>query len=310
VNRTGVGRGKLILFGEHSAVYGYPAVGLPLPCRTEISRRVPDRNIPEDKDHIIEILLEKASSFLPSMKKTAAADLQLFSNVPRTGGFGSSAALCVALSRFILNRFSNSYDREVHQMANRMEKHFHGTPSGIDTGMASDTSTALWSRGKKNLPERHPLDIPEWHLIYGALPRIAATDKSVGRIRNLQESGNKQFSSAMEELGEITSEFINYTENNTGEDFPYKAAILANQAQSVLSSLNLSTKELDSLLAQAKGMGALGGKLSGGGMGGAFYLCTPNLKIRDNIISKLPEKLTSLGIKLTLPLTALDFPYS
>ncbi len=47
---------------------------------------------------------------------------------------------------------------------------------------------------------------------------------------------------------------------------------LAWQAQERLAELELSTPELDALLEQGRRAGALGGKLSGAGGGGAFYL--------------------------------------
>ena len=47
---------------------------------------------------------------------------------------------------------------------------------------------------------------------------------------------------------------------------------MADRAQQLLRSAGLSTPELDDLLSYGRAAGALGGKLSGAGGGGAFYL--------------------------------------
>ena len=392
------GRGKLILFGEHAAVYGYPAVGTPLPCRTLIQREasyagkqnpaeeshaaekartrqnsqlaeesrtgeqtrsgmrsrpaaknrhgVPPR--PGEKSHpevesltadnVIRDLIQRAEKISGKRestadRRTANPPIYQFSDVPQCGGFGSSAALCVAVSRLVLRRYTENYDREVHFLANELEKRFHGTPSGIDTGMSADREAAAWLRNNEELPERNPLKIPEWHIIYGALPRIMPTSGSVGKIQSLAAAGDKNVAALMEDLGNISSDFINMVNNysqrtlmpepgqisenrnpalresseNPEPDFSEKAAYLVNRAQDRLTSLGLSTEAMDKLLDTALKLGASGGKISGGGMGGAFYLCAPNSKTRDSLIESLPEELFSLGIKLSVELKALDF---
>ncbi|MCK5736123.1 MAG: hypothetical protein KAH21_06565 [Spirochaetaceae bacterium] len=309
MSRISTGRGKLILFGEHAAVYGYPAVGTPLPCLTEIRHIDSDSTTSTADRVILQELFEKAGE-LTSLKIPPDSDKwELYSNVPRTGGFGSSAALCVAVSKIVLNRYSNEYDQSVHILANQLERRFHGTPSGIDTGMASDTGVAAWYKNGGDVPEREPLTIPEWFIIFGALPRTMPTADSVMQLRRLKESGDSSVTAGLKELGSISSDFISTVKNyeHMKSGFPLEAAELANQAQKVLSSLNFSTDELDTLLNLARREGALGGKLSGGGMGGAFYICAPNRNTRNRILKTLPEKIAKQGISLTVPLTAMNY---
>jgi len=312
-NRTAVGRGKLILFGEHAAVYGYPAVGTPLSCTTEIGTGEFSPRASNGETGLIQELISDAADFTENTK-WSGGPLYQYSDVPRAGGFGSSAALCVAVSRLVLGQFSSGYKREVHLLANRLEARFHGTPSGIDTGMASDTSAAAWLKADDDIPERRPLTIPGWSIIYGALPRSRSTAESVGKLRLLKESGDSRVMSSMEELGRISSEFIQAAVLPGGNktqaadnDFSAAAAALTNEAQSVLSSLGLSTIELDTIFKTAFRMGAAGGKLSGSGMGGAFYIAAGDRHGRDLIIEDLAGELTRRGIKLSVPLTPLDF---
>ncbi len=318
MTRKSIGRGKLILFGEHAAVYGHPAVGTSLPCRTELSWEpgvwTSDQQASNEKGRDREVflaLLESARVTVPDNGLTEAGVWHCNGDVPRVGGFGSSAALCVAISRIVLNRLSDTYNRDVHLLANRLEKRFHGTPSGIDTGMSADNGPAAWMKSKNGLPERYPIEIPELNIIYGALHRSGSTADSVGRLRRLIESGNSTTTSAMDQLGDIATGFINAAAD--GEtfghqgDFPGLVADLVNRAQGILASLDLSTSNLEVLLNLAGKTGAIGGKLSGGGLGGAFYLCASDRLSRDRILDALPEQLTRKGIELLVPLTPLDF---
>jgi len=314
VKKKAAGRGKLILFGEHAAVYGHPAVGTPLPCRTEIWMGPPRagkaEEVPDEDTALLQELITEAAAITG---KTGIENLNnravyQSSNVPRTGGFGSSAALCVSVSRLILSEFGPGYSRDVHLLANRLEERFHGTPSGIDTGMASDTSVSAWIGTGGDIPERRPLRLPSWSIIYGALPRSSTTGESVGKLRHMKESGDRWVISAMEKLGRISSEFIQAASLPRNETvFPVTAAGLANEAQTVLASLGLSTEELNIIIRMALNMGATGGKLSGAGMGGAFFLTAGSPGSRDRLMAGLSKELSRRGIRLTEPLTPLDF---
>ena len=322
--RSGRGAGKLILFGEHAAVYGSPAVGTQLPFVNRLSWRegmredgpedgtgkaaaaaaFPDDNPKERR--LMRDLLEDAAG-IGGVEVPEGGVWNRRSTIPRCGGFGSSAALCTALARILLNRDEGGYSREVHRLANRLEARFHGTPSGIDTGLSSHPGTTAWIARKGDVPEARALNFPRLYLIYGALPRRADTSFSVARLRRerkMSEGVIRKF----EEIAEGCSNFIDQAEEGYGkaDDFHSRTAYLVNRARELLASLELSVPALEWILDAALRLGMSAGKLSGAGLGGAFFLCSAHQSVRDRVLIELTSEVDTRGIELAEPLRPLD----
>ncbi len=271
-SRAGVGRGKLILFGEHAAVYGFPALGIPLDMstRVELSPDFPGWSFPGLSTHdaaTVRRILDSLGA--PSQ----GSSVRVISAVPRGVGFGSSAALCVALAA-ALSGAEPPYGREVWELAHNAEALFHGTPSGIDTGLALLEGMRLFRPHPPALPDESRLPDVTLHFVVGALPRRSSTGALVASLRDRMGAGDASAHQAVRELGRL-AELARDAVTSRGE-VARELGQLADRAQRLLAALDLSTLETEALLARGRTLGALGGKLSGAGGGGAFYFVAPD----------------------------------
>lgn len=124
---------KTILSGEHSVVYGKPALASALNLRLRFF--LWQGKGKEDK--IIKYIAAKTKNFL---KKKAIPfadrpfDFKIKSDIPIGKGLGSSAALAVASAAAFLEFYSGEKQgREmINNLAFQIEKYFHQNPSGID----------------------------------------------------------------------------------------------------------------------------------------------------------------------------------
>ncbi len=136
--------GKCILFGEHAVLRGVPALVIPIRSRTlelHFTQGPQTLELHLEGDHGQELqllvwgVLEKACE----MKKISRNDLRgrisIQSSIPVGAGMGASAALCVALTRW-LGHLGYVQESEFYEFARSLENLFHGESSGVDIAVA------------------------------------------------------------------------------------------------------------------------------------------------------------------------------
>jgi mevalonate kinase len=311
----GSGHGKLLLFGEHAAVYGYPALGIALPETVELEiERADDwslANVPPRFHEIVEPVLDYLDAHLHERYGADAVALAkgavwFHQIVPTSLGFGSSAALCVALARATLGavpavqRHSKSdRDMEVWALANELERHFHGSPSGIDTGLATLGGAQAFSFDKPGLPHASALPLPPGVIVAAATPRDSNTKTLVQNLKGRVERRESQVIAELAELGEIAGSAAELIRESSGEETLSELGNLAGRAHGLLRELGLSTPITERCLKTAAHNGALGGKLSGAGGGGAFFAIFRDAEAALDTAGELRELLS--GIDRDLP---------
>ncbi len=270
--------GKIILFGEHSAVYGYPAIAVPLKqLRITAFTEESENDIIEEEDAEkkakLQQSLDTARKMLGITKKFR---LKLVSEIPIGAGLGSSAALNVALVRALKQDVSAEKTAEA---AYEMEKIYHGTPSGIDTTVSSYEKPIYFIKGQK--PEF--IDVQHLELAIANTGNRVPTKQVVAEVRERKEKEPEKYGELMEAMGKIAAEAKKKLKDGTPEEI----GKLMNKNQELLEQIGVSCIELDELILAARKNGALGAKLSGAGKGGCIVAVAQNKgdaeRIREHI---------------------------
>jgi mevalonate kinase len=137
--------GKWVLTGEHAVLRGATAVALPHP---EIGLTLsfdPNEKAggfavePAQAEPVIGDLLTTIADALKSDGKSFSSPqgrLRIDSTIPMGAGLGSSAALCVAMTRWVADPLTIP-DTRWMEFSTQLEHRFHGTSSGMDVAVIS-----------------------------------------------------------------------------------------------------------------------------------------------------------------------------
>ena len=280
--------GKLLLFGEYAALYGSPAIGVTL------SQSIALRYEPSNSDDRVITIRGVGKEHYPILLNLCerlpiqlAGRLTITSNLPLGMGFGSSAALCVALARLVEQARPTEGDTTLNiwRLAHQLEHYFHGSPSGIDTGLSchegllalyghSSAQSAGQLAGTPVAPKKMARSqTPPWWILYGATSRNGKTKELIGKIvASVRQRDGRvcQLIANLKGVAERACELLLSNETK-GINLERKIGCLIRQAHSILRLLTLSTKELEGIVELAEQHGSIGAKISGAGGGGAWY---------------------------------------
>lgn len=285
---TGEARGKLLLFGEHAAVYGRPAVGLGVPWRLRL------RFLPAHEGDETDAAAERLCDACRRIGADAplAGALEARSEIPFGVGLGSSAALCVALARAMGGAAAPSGERELWAVAHRAEHAFHGSPSGIDTGLALLGGVQRFAPAEPgSVPAAQPIAVRRIHLVAGFVPRRGDTAAHVAAVRQRMLAGDTEVRASIDRLGAVVEPACRLLAGPVA-DRAVRLGALADEADALLNGIGVGSPLVTELLAAARLAGATGGKISGGGGGGAFVAFVPDrttgLAVLDAVAERFP----------------------
>ncbi|KAB1657957.1 mevalonate kinase [Pseudoclavibacter chungangensis] len=278
---TGRAHAKSILIGEHAAVYGAPAVAIPVHglrshahfddghepwLRTPLYDG-PVSGAPEALAPVITAWRHAAERFglAPGRRVLTVA-----SAIPIQRGLGSSAAVAAAVIDAVAREAGlDPHTSTRHELIQRAETVAHGNPSGIDAATVAADGPILFQRGTATpIATGAPLSF-----VIADTGVQGSTAVAIGLVRSLRESNPRHVDGAIARLTELATDVAARLEAGSARE----TGDAMSEAHEILRSLGVSADPVDTLVRAAGAAGALGAKLTGGGLGGCVIALSPTV---------------------------------
>ncbi len=274
----GNGFGKTILIGDQFVLDEVPAIVSSISYETiavvERSRgkgwtlednRIEVPGYKESKKHLQIISINRILEVMNFDISKTPIKITFGGTLLAGSGVGASAASCVSLARALNDEFKLGLSiDEINQVAWEGEFAYHGTPSGVDNTASCYGGLMLYQlKGKKKIIEKIKVEKPIEVVL--ANSGVSADTRALDELVRKEKEKDHEFFSKRLKL--ITEQTLEVKKNLEAYNLENVGKIIT-ENHKILIDMKLSHERLIYLCDLAIDRGALGAKLTGGGMGG------------------------------------------
>jgi mevalonate kinase len=306
--------GKMILFGEHFVVYGYPSLiasidkffkvkmdftpstSHEIKIKSNLGFSATIRNsalyFPAGQDTTYNEIIKKLHSVIQYLMKNVGIGVRSKSNIlisldseiPLGGGLGSSSAFCVALTGALYHILENVVNKEkICYESINAEKILNRGTSGADCSIC--TFGGLGRFDRLNGFKRISADFGNYRFLIINSGVSHDTFSMVEKVAKLRYNFPNDFNNLCIKYGDI----YNQVTSLLGHKDLEQIGELFNRNHELLDRLSLSSPILNKIINICNSEGSLGTKITGAGGGGSVlsFLHKDDLSVIKNILKRL-----------------------
>lgn len=301
--------GKLMLFGEHSVVFGHPCIVTAVDRRLSItveengeelfildapdlglraySKNIKDlgnKDLPKEVSFIetcYKLFLEK----YPQKKTIHVYSKNEFKS---SYGLGSSSASTVAFAKALSEFYGVTMDNDqLFDLCYKTVLEIQGVASGFDIAAAIWGGTLYYVTPHGKFIKRKTVEqikIESLPFLVGYTGIKADTATLVRMVQSLHSENKKEINHIFDDITLLVEQAKKTLKQ---QDWPH-LGLLMDENQALLRRLQISSIELENLIAASKSAGAMGAKLSGAG-GGDCMLALVDQADRRAVVAKIKK---------------------
>ncbi len=292
--------GKTILIGDQFVRRGVPAIVSSIPYETVATVERIDGGwwvlednrveVPGYKEEKREQQVQAINRILEVMKndvKRNPIKITFGGTLLAGSGVGASAASCVSLARALNEEFNLGLSiDEINELAWEGEFAYHGIPSGVDN-TASTYGGLLFYQVKNEQKRFERIQVRRPIKAVLANSGVTADTSALGGFINKEKERDPGLFSTR--LKTITQQVLEVKKGLEADNLEKVGAIMS-ENHGILIDMGLSHKKLIYLCNLALEKGALGAKLTGGGMGGYMIALTPGKDLQERVASAIEKE--------------------
>jgi mevalonate kinase len=284
--------GKFILIGEHSVVYGHPAIAIPLEeamitidVLTYLEDVIESEFYSGRISELPESFLSIQTLYFKLKKDLSVETLKvIIHNQTIIGaGLGASATFAAALTKAMYKHANIILDEEaLLEYIDLAENISHGKASGIDARASISNQPFIYENG---MIKPFNINIDAYVLVvYSNI--IGHTKKAVSKVKHMVDHHEGIFH--VEALKDNTNKAIDAIKQKRIHQLGH----ILNDSQRILKKLGVSHPTIDELVEIAIEHGAYGAKLTGGGLGGCVLVLA-----NERVVNTLKKTYEDQGYK-------------